>query len=167
MEFEILYGMIANFCTFTECTDPGLLEKVYSISRTEDLTCIFRFAIFDPWHTFIYNYLQAGFYVHNLITSLGSFSEFFHFVEYEECLTSAFLEYSFDIFLTGFCLFCSFGGGGYGGRKGAVGLWGLSSFAGSFLPISHLLMMAILSRPSIYNMQDMVREIGYLSSWQL
>lgn len=67
-----------------------------------------------------------------------------------------------QIFFTAFRLFCSFGGGGSGGRKGSVGLWWLSHSAGSFLPISHLLMVAILPRPSVYNIQDMIREIGYL-----
>lgn len=50
--------------------------------------------------------------------------------------------------------------GGYGSRKGTVGLWGLSRSAGSFPPISHLLMRAILPRTSIYNIQDMVSKIG-------
>lgn len=68
------------------------------------------------------------------------------------------------LFFVTFCLFCSFWGKReYGGRKVTDGMWWpFSSPAGSFLPITHLLMVAIPSRPSVHNIQDPVKETGYL-----
>lgn len=151
--------MIANFYKWF-----GVVWKsMFYVKDKGSNVCVSTRSYFDPWYTFTCNYLQASFHVLNLITSLGSFSEFLHFFESVE---NVWHLLSWDILLTDIlhCLLLILfllQEGGYGSRKGTVGLWGLSRSAGSFPPISHLLMRAILPRTSIYNIQDMVSKIGY------